>query len=81
MMELVAKFSHNSTLAESEPRWGNVRKNRLPRIAHADEGEPGKKSTWKYPHHWVQNGGDLDDNGVFTSGKMFLHRGGLIAAW
>lgn len=78
---IVFKFTHNSTLADGEPSWGDVDKTKLPRKAFADQGEPDKKSTWKYPHHWVQGGGNPDDAGVFTSGTMYLHRGGLNAAW
>jgi ATP-dependent protease ClpP protease subunit len=74
-------FRHNSTLADREPDWGTVDKSRLPRAAFADPGEEGQKSTWKYPHHWIQNGGDPDENGIWTTGTMYLHGGGLDAAW
>jgi len=33
------------------------------------------------PHHWVENGGNIDENGVYTTGDMYLHKGGLNAAW
>lgn len=78
------KFSHNSTLAEDEPQWSDIDKTKLPRQAFcfdAPDTDPDKKSTWKFPHHWVQGGGDLDDNSVYTTGTMYLHRGGLNAAW
>ena len=78
---LPKNFSHNSTLADSEPDWGGVDKTALPRNAFADEGHPFKKSTWSYPHHWVKNGGGKDDQGIFTTGTMYLHKGGLNAAW
>lgn len=74
-------FEHNSRLADSEPGWGGLDKTSLPRIAHADKGVPDKKTTWRFPHHWIKSGGDKDDKGVFTSGTMYLHRGGLNAAW
>ncbi|MBZ5707489.1 MAG: hypothetical protein LAN63_19265 [Acidobacteriia bacterium] len=74
-------FQHNSTVADKEPDWGSVDKTKLPRAAFADQGEPDKKSSWGYPHHWVQNGGGEDKNGVYTTGTMYLHRGGLAAAW
>ena len=78
-------FRHNSETADKEPSpppfWGEVDKTKLPRAAFADQGEAGKKSTWSYPHHWVQNGGGEGDNGVYTTGTMYLHRGGLNAAW
>lgn len=74
-------FSHNSTVADKEPDWGSVDKTKLPRAAFANQGDPDKKSTWGYPHHWVQNGGGEDKNGIYTTGTMYLHRGGLAAAW
>ena len=74
-------FSHNSTAADSEPAWSSVDKSKLPRAAFADQGEPDTKSTWAYPHHWVKNGGNEDENGVYTTGTLYLHRGGLHAAW
>jgi len=76
-----AALTHNSRVAPGEPDWGDVDKSRLPRAAFADQGDPSRKSTWKFPHHWVKGGGDLDENGVYTSGTMYLHRGGLNAAW
>lgn len=75
------KLSHNSKVTDSEPKWGGINKKKLPRNAYADTGEADKKSSWKYPHHYVVGGGDLDDDGVFTSGDMYLHKGGLNAAW
>ena len=74
-------FTHNSKVADREPDWGSVDKTKLPRIAFADTGVPDKVSTWRFPHHWVQNGGDPDENGRYTTGTLYLHRGGLNAAW
>ena len=74
-------LTHNNTLADDEPSWGSVDKTKLPRNAFADQGEEGKKSTWGYPHHWVKNGGNPDESGVYTTGDMFLHEGGINAAW
>lgn len=62
-------LTHNSTVAKSEPAWSAVDKTKLPRNAFADQGKADEKSTWKYPHHWV------------SGGTMYLHRGGLNAAW
>lgn len=76
-------LTHSSRLADSEPQWGSYNRNnrtKLPRNAFANRGVSGQKSTWGFPHHWVQNGGNLNDDGIFTTGDMFLHRGGLIAA-
>jgi len=73
-------LSHNSELGKNEPRWGTVDKTKLPRAAFAVKGDPAKKSTWGYPHHWVQ-GGKVGKDGVYASGTMYLHRGGLAAAW
>jgi len=78
--QIKAALTHNSTLADSEPDWGDIDKTKLPRNAFADQGEPDKKSTWKYPHHWVKNG-KVGDDGVYASGDMYLHKGGLNAAW
>jgi hypothetical protein len=74
-------FRHNSSVADREPSWGDVDKAKLPRIAHADMGTPDEKGTWKYPHHWIAGGRSPDAKGVYTSGTMYLHNGGLRAAW
>jgi len=74
-------FEHNSKLADREPDWGSVDRTKLPRIAFAEKGEAHKKSTWRYPHHWVRNGAGEDENGCYTTGTLYLHRGGLAAAW
>lgn len=74
-------LTHNNTVAESEPSWGDLDKTKIPRNGHADKGDPDKKSTWKYPHHWVSGGSELDDNGAYKNGTMYLHNGGLNAAW
>jgi len=74
-------FTHNSTLADGAPRWSALDKTKLPRLAFADHGEADKKSTWRYPHHWVKGGGGLDDDGVFTAGTMYLHEIGVDSAW
>ena len=73
-------LSHDSKLASREPSWANVDKTKLPRSAFAGQGDAGKKSTWSYPHHFVQNG-KVGPDGVYVSGTMYLHRGGLNAAW
>lgn len=72
-------FTHNSKLAKNEPGWGSVDKGKLPQAAFARKGA--NKSDWGFPHHWIQNGSGSDDNGCYTSGTMYLHRGGLGAAW
>ena len=74
-------FRHNSKTADNEPRWSEVDKTALPRQAFADMGEEGKKSTWKYPHHWVKGGTKKDDEGIWVDGELLLHTGGLKAAW
>lgn len=73
--------THNSKTADTEPAWSAVDKTALPRVAFADMGEPDKKSTWRYPHHWVRGGTRKDEDGIWTDGDMYLHRGGLNAAW
>lgn len=74
-------LTHNSKLAETEPSWGSVDKKKLPRKAFADMGDRDKVSTWTYPHHFVVSGGKPDEDGRYTSGTMYLHKGGLAAAW
>ena len=80
-VDLREALTHNSTLADEEPPWNDVDKGKLPRLAFADMGESDKAATWKYPHHWIQDGADTDDDGRLDTGTMFLHRGGLNAAW
>ncbi len=77
----IMAFRHNSKLADNEPKWGDVDKKELPRIAFADEGVENEVSTWGYPHHWVRGGKEKDDNGRFKDGTLYLHKGGLNAAW
>jgi signal peptide peptidase SppA len=78
---VIAAFTHNSKTADKEPAWGSVDKAALPRLAFADMGDEGKKSSWSYPHHWVQNASGKDDDGVWTEGTLLLHKQGLNAAW
>ena len=73
-------FTHNSQTDPNEPDWGSVDKTKLPHPAFAEQGDPNKKSTWGYPHHWVKGGTKLDTNGCWIDGIMYLHRGGLSAA-
>jgi hypothetical protein len=80
-METKFSLNHNSTLEKNEPDWGNVDKTKLPRAAFARKGEANKKSTWGFPHHWVKGGGKTNKDGIYTDGTMYLHRGGLAAAW
>lgn len=65
-------LTHNSKLADSEPMWSDVDKTTLPYNAFCWEApgtDENKKSTWKYPHHFV------------VGENMYLHKGGLDAAW
>lgn len=81
-LDILLVFTHNSDTAKSEPDWGSVDKTALPMLAFADHGDGAdKKSSWSYPHHFVQNAGGKDDNGVWTTGDLLLHTGGLAAAW
>jgi len=73
-------LTHNSTLADKEPAWSSVDKTKLPRNAYADMGDPDKKSSWRYPHHWVKDGKTGGKHGIFISGTMYLHKGGLRSA-
>ncbi len=76
-----AAHRHNSEVADGEPAWSSVDKTALPRSAFADPGDPDKKSTWGYPHHWIKGGTRKNENGIWIDGTMYLHRGGLNAAW
>lgn len=78
------RSDHNNTVADSEPSWGSVDKTALPLVAHvwnANNTDTGKKSTWKYPHHWIQNAGNKNDMGIWTTGTMYLHKQGVSVAW
>lgn len=67
-------LTHNSTLRDTEPTWSDVSKTPLPTNAFADE------TSRSFPHHFVVNG-KKGDTGRFESGDMYLHKGGLDAAW
>ena len=73
-------FNHNSILADNEPDWGSVDKTKLPKVAFANHADSAK-SSWTYPHHWIKGGTVTDDNGIWQDGVMYLHKGGLNAAW
>ena len=69
-MKLLEKeLIHGDNVKDSEPKWKDINKSELPNIAHAFYVDDKDKSTWKYPHHFIS-----DD-------FMFLHKGGLNAAW
>jgi hypothetical protein len=80
-MTIRTAFTHNSKVADKEPDWGSVEKPPLPDLAFAQPPQDGKKSTRGWPHHWVSSPGGKDDNGEYTTGTLWLHRGGLRAAW
>ena len=74
-------FTHNSITNDNEPSWGSIDKTALPRLAFADMGEEDKKSSWSYSHHFISGGTEKDDDGIWTNGTMYLHKGGLNSAW
>ena len=76
-------LTHNNKIEDGEPAWSKVDKKSLPKSAFANmsSADKNKKSTWSYPHHWVKNGKSKNNEGIFTDGDMYLHRGGLNAAW
>jgi hypothetical protein len=59
---------HNRIPRFPIPRWSEVDKARLPREAFA-YAPTEERQTWKLPHHFLHEG------------KMYVHRGGVIAAW
>lgn len=73
-------LTHNSTLAKSEPSWGNVDKTALPRNAYADMGDADSKSSWRYPHHHVESGKIGGKHDLCIKGDMYLSREGLKTA-
>lgn len=77
--ELGEALTHNSTLEEGEPPWGNVSKTELPDQAFATiDFAPDQRS---FPHHWVKGGTVDPETNRYTTGDLFLHQGGLNAAW
>ena len=78
---IASGFSQNSELREDEPDWSELDKTPLPWEAFANWSSMNKdkKSTWKYPHHYIVSG--KEEDGIFTSGTMYLHKAGLNAAW
>lgn len=73
-------FNHNSIIEPGEPSWGSVEKGKLPKQSFANH-DASAKSSWTYPHHWIKGGTVTDDNGIWQDGSMYLHKGGLDAAW
>lgn len=71
-------LSHDSKTNDSEPDWGSVDKTKLPEVAFARKGAT--KSDWGFPHHYVTDG-TVGEDGIFTDGTLWLHKGGLNAAW
>jgi hypothetical protein len=78
--DLQATFVHNSKTSDSEPAWGSVDKTALPALAFADHTSD-NQSKWGWPHHFVQGGTRKDDQGNWENGTLYLHEGGLKAAW
>lgn len=78
---IAAGFADTSDLQENEPDWSELNKTSLPWEAFANYTslDKDKKSTWKYPHHFIVGG--KKEGGIYTSGTMYLHKGGLNAAW
>jgi hypothetical protein len=68
-------FTHNSKTSKDEGDWASVDKNALPDVAFCPP-----DADRKYPHHWVEGGGNKDKAGHYTTGTMYLHRQGLGAA-
>jgi len=74
-------FKHNSELHKPEISWSKVDKTKLPNLAFAYIGDPDKKSERKYPHHWVIDGKLDKKKDIYIDGTLYLHEGGLHAAW
>lgn len=67
-------MEHTSEVNPDEPPFEDVDQDKLPDHAFADPDER------KYAHHYVEDGGDEDEDGRYTSGKMYLHSEGLDIA-
>ena len=78
---IAAGFPDTSELREKEPDWSELDKTSLPwqSFANYTSMDKDKKSTWKYPHHYIVDG--KKEDGIYTSGTMYLNRAGLNAAW
>lgn len=78
-------FDHTSQTADDEPDWGNVDKTPLPPEAYGNWPEGPeftlqKKGSWSHPHHHIVNG-EMGENDIYTSGTLYVNRGGVAAAW
>ena len=76
-------LTHNDKTVDEEPTWGDVDKTELPGSAFVPQAsghDADKKSSWSFPHHFVKDG-SINEDDVFDTGDMFLHKGGLNAAW
>jgi hypothetical protein len=76
-----ADLSHDDVCQQNEPAWGDVDQDKLPRSAFADPGDASDPESWKFAHHHITDGKVDEATGRFTSGTMWLNRGGLNAAW
>lgn len=72
-------LTHNSTVSKNEPSWNNVDKLKLSRNSHADMGKVEDSTTWRFAHHWTENG-RTGEAGIYIDGTMYLHAGGLEIA-
>lgn len=70
----------SSKTTDNEPQWVTVDKRKLPREAFAED-RPDNPSEWGFPHHFIKDGKIDEETERFETGTMFLHKGGLNAAW
>lgn len=72
---------HNGIVYEGNRSWGDVDKIRIPWVGHANwhDLDTDKKTTWKWPHHVVVDGGELSEQNVYQTGKLRLHSGGITS--
>ena len=68
-------FQHNDEVDPQEPDAGAVDELSLPRIAFAEFGQDGNRTTWGYPHHFVKGATAKDEMGTVSNGTMYLHKG------
>lgn len=74
-------LSHDDEVMQHEPPWGEIDQDALPRVAFAEKGAANDPSTWQFAHHHVVGGRIDSTTGRYSSGTLYLHRGGLDAAW
>ena len=72
-----AHFKHTDELDPDEPALTLDDEKSLPRLAFAEMGEDGNRTTWGYAHHHVKGATAKDEMGTVSDGKMYLNKAAL----